>query len=310
MNWQSGSERLTVIVPHYNSPQSLRRLIDSIPCREWIEVVVVDDNSSEPIDSLFDAYPNVRTLTLPKDRKGGGAARNFGLENSNGDWLVFADADDFFVDEAFERIYEYLSSDLDVVYFSPTSRNEATGGMGERHRHYQELLQSYSRTSNKSLLYRYFVPWSKLVSRRLVDENSISFDEVIASNDMNFSLKVAYYANTHAVDMSPIYCVTESHSSLTKQVSLAVLESRFYAVVRYNQFLQTHGLGKDQVGINLQIYNMRHLGARQVMKCLTYSIKNRMPLFRGLKPLSRQILRDIRGRLAAPESKEVQDALP
>lgn len=287
--------KVTVVVPHYNSPATLKRLIDSIPSQDWLEVLVVDDNSRAPIDSLFDAYPFVRVLTLPKDRKGGGAARNFGLENSNSDWLLFADADDFFVAGAFDRIARYLSADLDVVYFSPTSMKESTGDIGSRHQHYAALLDAYSRTSDKRLLYRYFVPWSKLVSRRLVDTYSISFDEVIASNDMNFSLKVACYGKKHAVDMSPIYCVTESTESLTKQTSLAVLESRFYAAVRYNKFLQERGEGKYQLGLSLQLYNMRSLGFSVVMKYLMYSIKSRMPLWRGLKPLARQVLQDIRG---------------
>ncbi|MDE2599767.1 MAG: glycosyltransferase family 2 protein [Rhodocyclaceae bacterium] len=310
MNGHSASQRLTVIVPHYNSPRTLERLIASIPCRDWIEIVVVDDNSSEPIGALLDARPNVRLLQLPEGRKGGGAARNFGLEHSDGEWLLFADADDFFVDGAFDKVAEYLPSTLDIVYFSPTSLQESTGKTGARHRHYESLLHAYAQRADKSLLYRYFVPWSKLVSRRLIEENSISFDEVIASNDMNFSLKVAFHGRTHAVDMRPIYCVTESGASLTKQVSAAVLESRFHAVVRYNRFLRTHGQGRYQIGINLQLYNMRHLGLRRVMKHLAYSIRNRMPLFRGLKPLARQILRDIRGRYAAPATKEMQDALP
>jgi glycosyltransferase involved in cell wall biosynthesis len=290
-----------VIVPHYNSPRTLTRLIESIPNQSWIEVVVVDDNSREPIDALFTSYPRVRVLTLPQGRKGGGAARNFGLENSQSKWLLFADADDFFVEGAFEKIYEYMTSDCDVVYFAPTSMKEATGELGERHRHYKELLASYSRTSEKSLLYRYFVPWSKLISRRLIDENAISFDEVIASNDMNFSLKVACYGSTYSVDMSPIYCVTESETSLTKKTSLEVLESRFYAAVRYNQFLQARGEGKYQIGVSLQIYNMRCLGYLRLMKYLVYSVRNGMPLFRGLKPLARQVFRDISARTSTTE---------
>lgn len=296
MNEMVGSGRLTVIVPHFNSPEKLKRLIASIPVRDWIDVVVVDDNSREPIDELAGSHPGVRVLTVPQGRKGGGAARNVGLENSQSDWLLFADADDFFVDGAFERIHEYLFSDFDVVYFAPTSLKEATGELGSRHLHYRDLLERYSKTSDRALLYKYFVPWSKLVSRRLIDENSISFDEVIASNDMNFSLKVAYFAKKHAVSMSAIYCVTESETSLTKQVSLAVLESRLYAAVRYNQFLQAHGEGRYQIGVNLQLYNMRPLGFSTVMKYLAYSMKHGMPLQRGMKPLARQILKDIRGR--------------
>ena len=293
--------QLTVIVPHYNSPRTLKRLIESIPYVSGVEIVVVDDNSSEPIDSIASSNPSVRILTLPRNRKGGGAARNFGLENSKSQWVLFADADDFFVDGAFSRIGEYLSSELDVVYFTPTSMKEATGAVGERHQHYRDLLDQYSRTLEKSLLYRYFVPWSKLISRRLIEENSIAFDEVIASNDMNFSLKVAYYGSKYSVDRFPIYCVTESDASLTKRTSLAVLESRFYAAVRYNKFLQAHGQRKYQIGVSLQLYNMRHLGSLKLMKYLAYAIKHGMPLWRGMKPLARQIRRDMNQRYATTQ---------
>ena len=295
MNEAPESRRLTVIVPHYNSPEKLQRLVASIPVQDWIEIVIVDDNSRESIDGLFSSRPGVKILKVPTGRKGGGAARNVGLENSQGDWLLFADADDFFVAGAFDSIQEYLNADVDVVYFAPTSMKEATGEVGGRHLHYKELLERYSRTSDKALLYKYFVPWSKLISRRLVDENAITFDEVIASNDMNFSLKVAYYARRHTVNMAAIYCVTESESSLTKQTSLAVLESRLFAAVRYNQFLQAHGEGRYQIGVSLQLYNMRRLGMSTVMKYLAYSVRNRMPLQRGLKPLARQMLRDLKG---------------
>jgi hypothetical protein len=115
---------------------------------------------------------------------------------------------------------------------------------------------------------------------------------------MNFSLKTAFYSSHIAVDMSPIYCVTESEQSLTKQTSLAVLESRFYAVVRYNQFLKSHGKGEYQIGINLQIYNMRRLGFLTVMKYLGYAVKTGMPLQKGLKFLAQQIRKDIRASLS------------
>lgn len=298
MSEVSAGGRLAVIVPHYNSPQTLVRLIQSIPDHDWIEIVVVDDNSSESIAALAEVYPRVRIFSVPQGKKGGGAARNVGLENSRSDWVMFADADDLFVAGAFEQIERYRYSDLDVVYFSPTSMKEKTGGLGERHLHYKGLLEKYARTSEKGVLYKYFVPWSKLVSRRLIDANAISFDEVIASNDMNFSLKTAFYGSKIAVDMSPVYCVTESEQSLTKQTSLAVLESRFYAVVRYNQFLKSHGKGEHQIGINLQIYNMRRLGFLTVLRYLGYAVKTGMPLQRGLKHLAMQIRKDLRASQA------------
>ncbi len=290
-------KQLSIIVPHRNSVQTLERLLASIPTEEsWIDVLVVDDNSNVSLDLVRAAYPAVRFLQLPQHRKGAGAARNFGLENSTSNWLLFSDADDYFVEGAFDKIYKYMGSTFDAIYFTPTSVNEQSGRIGSRHLYYKGLLETFSKTGSKSILYRYFVPWSKLISRALVEAKGITFDEVPASNDMNFSLKVAFFSAQSHVDLSTIYCVTEGSESLTKQVSLTILESRFYSVTRYNQFLQQNSAGNHQLSTNLQIWNIRKFGIKKVVELVIYSIRNQMPLLRGLKPLAKQVLKDLRAK--------------
>lgn len=284
-------KQLSIIIPHYNSPESLDKLLDSIPRHPWLNIIVVDDNSEHQPD--IKDKTNCTLYTLPSDKKGAGAARNYGLKRLNSDWVLFADADDYFVENAFDTIQEEMNSEFDSIYFLPTSYNHKIRQIGARHQAYENLLLTYQHTQDKSLLYRFFVPWSKLVSTKLIKEHRINFDEVIASNDMNFSLKVAYYAQTTKVCNSTIYCVTESNNSLTKQVTESVLDSRFYAAGRYNQFCQDHSIPQYQLGMSLQIYYARKFGFKKTLSLIKYSIKNNYPLFRGLKHLFKVIKKDL-----------------
>lgn len=105
------------IIPHHNCPILLDRLLSSIPQREDIEVIVVDDNSDN------DKKPNVsrsdvHVVLIPADEsKGAGHARNVGLEIAKGKWLLFADSDDYYEDNFITSLDEYINTDADIVLF-------------------------------------------------------------------------------------------------------------------------------------------------------------------------------------------------
>lgn len=291
-------KKLSIIIPHYNSIDFLSQLLDSIPASDWIQIIVIDDNSPVSLDKLKLRYPHVEFYINPKDKKGAGAARNIGLSKANGKWIIFADSDDYFTNESFKFIYSHLSTRADVIYFRPESFNVSFNQPGTRHKVYARLLKKFSITHDKTLLYKFFVPWSKMISKKIVDKNQIKFDEIIASNDMNFSLKVAFFSQKSIYDDNCIYVVTESENSLTKQVSEAVIDSRFYAICRYNQFLKDYRQPEYRLSTNMMIYTARHVGLRKVVSFLIYSLKHKQPIHRGLKPLAKLIYSDIRKKIA------------
>ena len=90
----------TIIIPHKNIPLLLQRCLDSIPLRQDIQVVIVDDNSSPAVVD-FDNFPGSERkdteIIHTSESKGAGYARNCGLAAAKGRWLLFADADDFFL---------------------------------------------------------------------------------------------------------------------------------------------------------------------------------------------------------------------
>lgn len=88
----------SVIIPHKDIPCLLQRCLDSIPPRDDVQIIVVDDNSSPDIVDFAHFPGRDRTdveILFTKEGGGAGYARNCGLAGAKGKWLVFADADDF-----------------------------------------------------------------------------------------------------------------------------------------------------------------------------------------------------------------------
>lgn len=219
---------LSVIVPHFNSHESLLRLLDSIPSRDDIEVIIVDDRSDE--SSLSVLRRNGISFFTNEGKKGAGSCRNLGIRVAKGKYILFADADDYFVSDAFYNIDNVTSKECeyDVVYFSPTSVCSITGEESDRHVMYCSLIEEYlSKDHDKTVLYDFVVPWSKLILKSVIDRNSLKFDEVIASNDVMFSMKLNLLAQSINVSKDNIYCVTRGKGTLTVTRSPEVIKSRF-----------------------------------------------------------------------------------
>src|SRR5699024_10596478 len=87
-------------------------------------------------------------------------------------------------------------------------------------------------------IYRFSPPWSKLIKRKLITENQIKFDEVIASNDIMFSTKVGYNLKEFDVSLKEIYCVTRSEGTLTRTINKQIFDSRLNVFVNYNRYLK------------------------------------------------------------------------
>jgi len=247
-------KNISIIIPHFSRKGTvlLDRAIASVPDREDIEIIVVD-NSHTPIrEDLYANNPNVK-IYYSDNSRGAGGARNVGLNNAQGKWLLFMDADDFFTAKAFDSFDRYLCSNNDIIFFKPTSVFSETNEIADRHLVFCDIIDKYLQTGDEyDLRYREFeVPWAKMFRREFVVENKIQFDEVPASNDIMFSLKTGIAAKKIAASNDTVYCVTVTKGSITNVRSLRNLESAFNVRIRKNQMLVDNGLKRECSVLNI-----------------------------------------------------------
>lgn len=220
---------LSIVIPHYNSPRKLKRLLDTIPIYKEIQVIVIDDISNEEKDEYIrikEEYKDkVEFYDNLVENKSAGGARNIGLQKAKGKWLLFADADDFFLETFWSTIQDYMNAEEDVIFFPPLAVKEGTRRASRRAINFLMLAlnawqekvyyKEITRKTELNIRYRWSSPCSKLIRKEIVDKYKICFDVVKYSNDVTFSSKLGFFARKINVSYEPIYVITEGTDSLT-----------------------------------------------------------------------------------------------
>lgn len=152
----------SIIIPHKNIPHLLQRCLDSIPQRKDVQIIIIDDDSSPEIVDFVHFPGQNRTdveVVFTKEEKGAGYARNCGLEKARGKWLLFADADDFFLPGFWNTLDIYCDTDYDLITFRAESVNSDTlKPVLPRQANYEKIAEDMDL---EILKYRNDVPWAK-----------------------------------------------------------------------------------------------------------------------------------------------------
>ena len=90
---------ISIIIPVYNSEQYLKKCLDSIRAQTYnqLEIICVDDDSTDDSPVILEKYAAIddRIKVIHKKNEGVSIARNTGLDNANGDYVLFVDSDDW-----------------------------------------------------------------------------------------------------------------------------------------------------------------------------------------------------------------------
>ena len=237
----------SIIIPHKEIPDLLMRCLKSIPVSEDIQVIVVDDNSVGA-DTYLERYSELSRpyLEFVRTTKGGGAgyARNVGLEHAKGKWILFADADDYFVEDMYDIICSYADSEADVIYFKNKAvLSDNTNIKTDRSSYVNKNIDQYLADVDEwPIRFKLPAPWGKMIKGSLVGKHNIRFDEIKYSNDAHFSLLVGYYAEKIVVADRVIYILTCRSNSLAADFCSkpGELEMRAEVAFRQDVFLLQH----------------------------------------------------------------------
>ena len=195
--------RVSVIIPCYNRQDFIKETIDSVINQTYvnIEIIAVDDGSSDGTRSIIDTYRNQITILEHPGRinKGQSAAINLGLKHCTGEYVAILDSDDVFCPEKIEKQVRILDSmpEIGIVYGNGFYINERSEKL------YEIFPDSHKETNDpvRMLLECYFnIPSNSLVRKSVYDRTGGYDESMRSSQDHDMGIRImevtrAYYIN-------------------------------------------------------------------------------------------------------------------
>lgn len=190
--------KISIIVPVYNAGKTLKECVNSIigqSYHAW-ELWLIDDGSGDLSGEMCDKFSALdsRIHVVHKENGGVSAARNTGLDNAEGEYVLFVDSDDYLELNALERLVNSAKgTGADIVMFGFYYHFKETN-MIKKNVISREFVgnnedfvsEMFNEVFEKELLNP---PWNKLVRRELLLKNSICFmSDFSICEDMIFTV--------------------------------------------------------------------------------------------------------------------------
>ncbi len=191
----------SIIIPMYNSQQYIAECVDSLLCQTMkdFELVVVDDGSKDKSGEIVRTYmeKDSRVRLISQENSGQSKARNRGLRESQGEYIIYLDSDDFVMKEDFlQKVKSTIESTAaDVVMYRYVKYYDGENPRFEKsHYDFQGTEGISSPEKLLPLLARkdayYGSAWTKSVKRELLIKHSIFFDEKLSCEDFDWSYRI------------------------------------------------------------------------------------------------------------------------
>lgn len=227
---------VSIIVPIYNAQKTIHRCMRSLLVQTYpfIEILLVENNSSDNSYEICLQYAKeYESVKLYQTySKGASAARNCGIQNAKGEYIVFVDSDDYTKANSIERLvnsFEESKCDLIISDFYYVIGKEAyhnhTGVYGKMScKDYVNILMQQPQS------FYHGVVWNKCYKASIIRENNIRFNETMnVMEDFDFNLHYLKYVNWVYLENAILYWYIYYSNSLSNQSinSTRDLEERY-----------------------------------------------------------------------------------
>ena len=211
---------LSVVIPIFNTPKHLLEhcltsIQDNIKDMKDVEVLMINDGSTEPyIVPLLQekAQVDCRFRYIDKPNSGVSNTRNMGIELSQGEYIAFVDADDYFEPNALQYMLETTKkekADVAMFGFCCDDKRIERETFKQQIEVNEEVMHTLFR-NDMSRWYKYGLNlaavWAKLYKRSVILQNHVSFIQDIAPNeDGFFNLCLLSNLSSFYVDNTLVY---------------------------------------------------------------------------------------------------------
>ena len=230
---------ITIIIPIYNAEKYLKDLLESIVHQTMdfrtIQVIMVDDfskdGSTKIMDEYTQKYDNFVSIKLTKNHRIAGTSRNEGMKRAEGKYLMFADSDDFYPENACEILFNeiekkkadfitanYVNADFDGTVWEKPIFDQ------EKYKDFKLRITDYT----KSFFILNSSACNKIFRKSFVEENNIQFLEEVPAEDAYFTTSCFMKSNKVYYTNKIVYCYRQRNEGNRRKKSVSFNCSRDY----------------------------------------------------------------------------------
>lgn len=217
--------KFSIVIPVYKAEEYLDQCVQSVVQQTYreLEVILVDDGSPDRCGVMCDdwAKKDDRILVIHQENGGLSAARNTGIRNATGDYILFLDSDDWWENNT---VLASIATQLECTLVDVLSFNYRKSFDGVLQPAYfdKTLESSQQAESLQQIVQR--DRWingacNKALSRKLLAENQLYFRLGITSEDIDWTLRVALRAETFAFVNICVFVYRQHSASISHTVA-------------------------------------------------------------------------------------------
>ncbi|SHH68316.1 glycosyltransferase family 2 protein [Clostridium grantii] len=240
--------KVSVIIPVYNCEKYIANCLESVLNQSYtnIEVVIINDGSKDRSQEIIKTYELIdkRIKLLNQENKGPSEARNNGLTNATGEYLVFVDSDDTIHEIYIEKLlYKSLEGGYDIVCCG--YNEESKNGMIS----YNDFWFNKEKVLRNDFA-KYICSgvggtiWGKIFKRNIIVENNIRMDsKIFMCEDLLFVLNYCLYCNTFAAIPDFLYHYNRLNNySITSNINISYLKNNITVIQNMESLLIDIGI--------------------------------------------------------------------
>lgn len=176
--------KISIIIPVYNTGKHIEKCLNSVLNQTRnidLEVIIINDGSTDNSEEIITKYIQEHNLNLQyysKENEGVAKTRNFGIEKSNSDYIMFLDSDDYLDKETFKIVEKYIDQDIELIKFKLQRIDEQDNVIEEVNGPIFEQItgqEAFNRLYGEDVLLD--SPCVYLIKKKLFIENNFKFQK-------------------------------------------------------------------------------------------------------------------------------------
>lgn len=216
------SPQISIIIPIYNVERYLRQCIDSILAQTFtdFELLLIDDGSPDGCPAICDEYAEKDTRIRVFHKQNGGvtSARNKGLNNANGNWIIYIDGDDWIEPTYVEELYNAaINNEADIAICAFRFVYEDGSSVIEHPTIWDDNKQA---SLNRYIASIWTTACGTIQKSSLYKDNGVqSPKDLTFCEDFHLMVRLCYFANKVVSINRPLYNYRQRSSSIVHSLN-------------------------------------------------------------------------------------------